>query len=193
MKIIQQLIITLYLLAFSLQEEHFYTVDEVYEYLDYQGYENDEDYTYVLQNLSIIMENSYAFNDIAKNPPQPDFNDEYHKSVNIKERLNNINTTDINGYEFYRRIALALSDLRDSHIQIAFDDFEFKDFFLVSPFEFFIRADEEEKPKIFISCDVAIASRYESEEINELCQTFEDFPIISINGKNKSSKIIRIF
>ena len=135
MKIIQRFILILYFLSFSMQEDHFYEInDDLYTYLDLQGYENEEEYIYILKNLSIIFENSYAFNDISKNPPQPDFNEDYHKRVNITNILNNINITDINAYEFYRRIAIALSDLRDAHIQILFNEFEFKDFFFSKPF-----------------------------------------------------------
>ena len=184
MKIIQRFILILYFLSFSMQEDHFYEInDDLYTYLDLQGYENEEEYIYILKNLSIIFENSYAFNDISKNPPQPDFNEDYHKRVNITNILNNINITDINAYEFYRRIAIALSDLRDAHIQILFNEFEFKDFFLVSPFEFYI-GEYNNQPKIFIDCDEAIVSEYSDPFINSMCEGYLSFPVKSINGKD---------
>ena len=84
MKIFQQFILIIYFITIlSLNDEGFYPIDDVYEYLDIQGFEDEENFIYILKNLSIIFENSYAFNDISKNPPQPDFSDDYHKTVNI--------------------------------------------------------------------------------------------------------------
>ena len=186
MKIFQQFILIIYFITIlSLNDEGFYPIDDVYEYLDIQGFEDEENFIYILKNLSIIFENSYAFNDISKNPPQPDFSDDYHKTVNIANIFNNINTTNINAYDFYKKIAIALSDLRDAHIQLLFNEFEFKDFFLVSPFEFYI-AEYNKQPRIFIICDEDIVSGYEEEKtwISGICEGYSRFPVKSINGKD---------
>ena len=186
-------LLILYLLYFNVKSEedvYFYTIDEVFEYIDSQSLDTDE-YQEILDNLIKLFKNSYAFYDIAKNPPQP--YEDYHSIVDIEQRLKEIDINDISKYEFYRRIASALSDLKDSHIRILFNDnvTDFGEFYLTSPFESFdIKPyeDEEgnEEPKIFISClDDSILEDYFDDGVNlrRICDEYSDIiPIKTING-----------
>ena len=91
-------------------EDYFYDVEDIFTYLDDTGLEDNE-YQEVLGNISKVFQNSYAFFDIAKNPPNPD----YYSKVDIQQRLSEINASDSNFYQFYQKISNALADLKDSH------------------------------------------------------------------------------
>ena len=177
-------IISILLLAPSLKQE-LYEVSDVSTYLDSQGLEDDE-YQQILSNLDIIFKNSYAFYDIAKNPPQPYFDNNYHSTVNIGERFKEIDTTDINFYEFYRRVTDALSGLRDPHIIFSFTDWVFPEFYVTSPLDYVIDADFEGNPKIFATCleeDTVILFE-DGINIIDKCLEISDSPVKSINGQD---------
>jgi len=99
-------------------------------------------------------------------PPQPYFDDEYHSKVDILKNFKEMNYTDIGIYEFYRRIASSLSPLRDAHIQMFFNDYDFSEFFITHPFEYFV-GEYHKEPRLFAKC---------SEEV--LLNKFEDFEYI---------------
>ena len=107
------------------EEIYYYPVDHVFQYLEYQGLEDNE-YQEILNNIRTILYNSYAFYDISKNPPQPSKN--YHTIVDIDKKLKEIQPKDINSLDFYRMILSVLSDLKDSHIRLFMNNFDFKYF-----------------------------------------------------------------
>ena len=182
MKTYLQLItlICLIISCFLVQYEY-YSVDELFSYLDNQGLE-DEEYQEILEKISKIFANSYAFYDISKNPPQPFEN--YHSVVDIQKRLKQIETHDINSYEFYRRVLYTLSDLKDPHIRLFMEDFDFKYFYIVGPFEYYIK-EHQGKQRLFVNCEQDSAlSEFEVEnnvDLLEFCLNNEA-PVKSINN-----------
>ena len=146
-----------------------------------------------MDNLIKLFKNAYAFYDIAKNPPQPFEN--YHSIVDIEKRFKEIKIDDISKYEFYRRIASSLSDLKDSHIRLLFNDnvTDFSEFELTGPFESFDiepyeDEDGNEVPRIFINClDDSILEEYFENGITlqRICDEYSDsIPVQSINGQD---------
>ena len=184
MKIHIYFIMSILLLVPSLEQEY-YEVSDVSQYLDSQGLE-DYEYQEILSNLDIIFKNSYAFYDIAKNPPQPYFDNNYHSTVNIGERFKEIDTTDINFYEFYRRVTDALSGLRDPHIIFSFTKWEFPEFLVISPLDYIIDADFDSNPKIFATCLEEDIIKLFEDGINiiDKCLEISDSPVKSINGQD---------
>ena len=93
MKIYLSLISLIYLLVFNpsnqYHEYYYYTLDELFEYLDTEGFEDIEN-QYIIGNLSKIFSDSYAFNEISKNKSQPSFKKDYHSTEDIQERFKNI-------------------------------------------------------------------------------------------------------
>ena len=69
------------------------------EYLNKQK-ENEKQLNDILKHLSETFNESYTYNEIAKNPPQPYFEKNYHKKVDIQKSLKEIKTTNISFYEF---------------------------------------------------------------------------------------------
>ena len=45
---------------------------------------------------------------MAKNPPQPSFDNNYHQKVNIEEGLRKINIKNTNMYKFHQEVKLVL-------------------------------------------------------------------------------------
>ena len=98
------------LICHSLQA-YFYKVEDIFIYFDEKRLEDYQNQA-ILGNLSTIFENSYAFYDISKNPP----NTNYYTKVDIQERLSSKDFKDLNYYQFYQKVTKALYDLKDTHI-----------------------------------------------------------------------------
>ena len=72
----------------------------------------------VIRNLQDLFE-IYVYSDIAKNPPQIEgYPNYHHDKINIKERLNNIKTTNRKYYEFYQEIQLIIASVKDLHLSV---------------------------------------------------------------------------
>ena len=89
--------------------EYSYDPSDVIEYINNEISYTREDYISFLDELSNTFLDIYTFNDICKNPPQPNFNSNYFTKVDIQNELNSIDLDDITPYEFYREIMLVLS------------------------------------------------------------------------------------
>ena len=169
-------------LTYSLKDEgYLYYVDQIFAYFDTLEY-GEQEYKEILDSLSKIFENSYAFNDIAKNPPQPFKN--YHSIVDIQEELNEINIKDIkNAYDFFRKISKVLSELKDPHIRLFFNDYLFNYFFIVGPFNYIIR-EIDNRPRIIVQC-VSFANSFPVKgdtSLLDFCYNYNNYPVKSING-----------
>ena len=138
MKMEISLVILFCLCYITQSEDIVYNVSKVFQFLDLDGLENKE-YETILQNISKIFENSYAFYDIAKKPPQPSFSKSYHKAVDLQERFKSLNVKDINTYQFYQKINNVLAELKDPHIALFFKDSYIEDFNILSPFMYYIQ------------------------------------------------------
>lgn len=184
MKMEISLVILFCLCYFTQSQDIIYNVSKVYKFLDLDGLENDE-YETILQNISTIFENSYAYYDIAKKPPQPSSNKNYHTAVDLKERFKNLNVKDINTYEFYQKINSVLADLKDTHIVLNFRDSYIGDFNILGPFMYYIQ-ELNGKKRMFASCISNNYLRYfqDYNNIYQFCVTYYNLPIKSINGKD---------
>ena len=188
MKIFIHLFTLLFLIFFtnSLKDGiNLYTVDEIMSYFNTKKY-TKEQYEDILGNLTQIFELSYAFNDISKTPPQP-FNN-YHPVVDIQEKLKQIEVKDIeNVYDFFRKISIAFSSLKDQHIRIFFNDLYLNYFFIAGPFHYYIDEDNEGKQRIFAEClpdEVLEYFIFENDfSILDFCHQ-NQAPVKSINGKD---------
>lgn len=180
MEIYLQICSLIYLCLFSPSlEDYFYNVEDIFTYLDDTGLKDNE-YQEVLGNISQVFQNSYAFNDICKNPPNPD----YYSKVDIQQRLSEINASDSNYYQFYQKISNALADLKDSHIKITLEENDYEDFYIVSPFDFYMGSDDEGNPRIFADCLTSdtLEEFDESGDLTAFCEYSNDGPVKSING-----------
>ena len=143
-------------LIISQEEEYYYSPEEVIDYINGKSLE-ENDFKKILIYLNNIFDDAYAFNEVAMNPTQPDFNNSYHNNISIRQQLNDLtnrveNHNITKNYEFYREIMKIISKLKDSHIQINWNFLELNNFFIVAPVFFEMRYDVNNKPKIFLLC-----------------------------------------
>jgi len=172
-------------LIISQEEEYYYSPEKVIDYINGKPLEENA-FKNILEYLNNIFDDAYAFNEVAMNPTQPDFNSSYHNKVNIREELNNLiyrveshNIT--KNYEFYREIMKIISKLKDSHIQINWNFLELNNFFIVAPVSFEMRYDANNEPKIFLSCSFDLFPEDENIDFDFCYEIDESDFIISIN------------
>ena len=180
--LLQFLILIMLLVLFKTMEQEYYmNADEFFNHFENLKF-TESQYKEIIGNISKIFSDSYAFNDISKNPPQPFQN--YHMKVDIQERLNQIDLQNINVYEFYRRISNIFADLKDTHIRMFFKYYNFENYFIVGPFEYYVKDYNNGTQRIIAKCiDEDILDYFDVEDelnIKEFCH--DEIIIKSING-----------
>ena len=93
----------LYLLSSSYSSLLFnmYQPEEVLNFLNKEKIPK-EDVQKIKDNLIKVLEETYAFYEISKNPPQPEFDKSYHDKVDIKKEINKIIIEDKSLYNLYQ-------------------------------------------------------------------------------------------
>ena len=109
---------------------------------------NETEFNLILKHISETFSEVYAYNEISKNPPQPLFNNNYHNKVDIQHLLNKMQLKNISFYEFYRNIIHQISELKDLHIDIYFNNNTIfnllKNLYAICPIKFEIAKINEE-------------------------------------------------
>ena len=175
-----------YFLGLSLNRE-IYTPNEIINYfnqivIDPQILDN------IKNNVAIILNDFYAFYEISKNPPQPNFDNNYHNRVDLKKEINDIQTNNVSFYKFYQDFNKALTKTRDGHFY--FDVFNtsmiLRKFVFVSPIKLNI-ADINGTIKVIGINNIKeeYQKKFKNYEIIfKLISKNENTPIKSINGKD---------
>ena len=116
----EQISIFLFLILFfrlNTSTINVYTKNQIFNYL-YAG-QVSEDFLISIKNIiSDVFSEIYAFNEISKNPPQPEFDKHYYQKIDFQKRINNINVKNTNIYKFYQELKLLFDELGDSHINL---------------------------------------------------------------------------
>ena len=169
--------------TFTICQEYSYAPSDIIDYINGKiDYEEDK-YKSFKEDLPKTFSDVYTFNDICKNPPQPDFNSNYHNKVDIQKELNEIDLKDITPYEFYRKVWTIISKLKDQHIQMKWKPLDLDKFNILGPIDYSIKQDEEGNIRIFGECvDEDQLENFEnSNEVVEVCTYNTNTPIKSIN------------
>ena len=108
--------------------------------------------------------------------------------MDIQEQLKEIELKDIkDAYDFFRKIFIILADLKDPHLRMFFNQCYFNYFFIIGPFDYYIK-EYEGKQRIFAEClSNDIVSYFEKVgeiSVLEFCKNYNYYPIKSINGKD---------
>ena len=166
---------------------YIYQPSDILEYIN-QFTLDEEDYEYIRDCLPNIFNDTYAYNTLAKNPPQPGFDKNYYNKVNIQKELSEIKTKNQSLYSFYHEITKVTSRLKDGHLYTSFLGLQnlLKNFAFIMPIKFKI-AEYKGETRIFGKNN--IKKEYQehflkSEETFKTIEENEDIPIKSINGKN---------
>ena len=177
------IIFLFFFIAPNLLSLYVYDSFHILDYLNKEK-ENESELKDIIKYISKTFLDAYAYNEIAKNPPQPQFDKNYHKKVDIQKLLNEINTTNISFYQFYQQINRKVSQLRDLHIDFQFNNRKIKildDLYSISPIKFEIK-EVNQTYKIF--CKTNKYQIYFNKEIIEKIEKNKNNSIVSINNKD---------
>ena len=146
-----------------------------------------DEYTYrvLKRSFALVFEDAYAYNEIATNPPQPDFDNNYHQKVDISKLIYGINQTDINIYQFYQELVKRISSLKDLNINYNNNNKYLKilsDLYLACPIDFQIKKTNE-KPELFCTYNRKYMNIFEQKLLDDIKENL-DSPIDSINGQD---------
>ena len=181
------LLILFMILISQLNSQNIYTKEEIFNFLN--GIDVSEETLTSLKNvLADTFKNIYAFNEIAKNPPQPDFDNAYYKPVDIQERMKNVNTKNTNFYTVFQELKKIIAELGDAHIDLNIANLgEIKYSYPVA----FTFRKVNDKPKVFaiLKIDALGDLFFKFEDIQTIGQIIEKnilnpTPIESINGED---------
>ena len=168
-----------------------YTPERVFKYIETNGQMSKSDLDSIKSYLGKTFSDVYAFNEISKNPPQPDFDSEYYDKINIQNEINNINTDHGTFYTFYQDIKKVFSKLKDGHTDIEFNKplLYLNKILFFDPVELSIKNDTNNEIKIFATpndlIDDSIKKYFKNyEEVFNIINKNKDKPIKSIKGKN---------
>ena len=164
-------------------EAYEYSPEEIFNYFNKQRL-SYQDYEEIINLISETLEDVYAFNELSKNPPQPQNYNTYFNPVNIQERLKQINISNITKYEFFQNITKIFSDLKDPLISISWNMTDLDQFYFFEPLDFYIK-EKDGYPKIYGKCNInRNTMKYfnDGNRLYELALKKEDIPIDNING-----------
>ena len=137
----------------------------------------------VIKNFQDLFE-IYVYTDIAKNPPEISGFPNYHEKIDIKERLNQISTTNRKYYEFYQDIQMVLAALKDRHLRVRAtktpNGIKINQYSASLPFNFIINEINSEY-KIFIKKNDHF-NKFNDKNIQNFINNHLNIPIKSINN-----------
>ena len=142
-------------------------------------------YRVIKRSFALVFEDAYSYNEIATNPPQPDFDNNYHQKVDISKLIYGINQTDINVYQFYQELKARISNLKDLNIDFKNNNKYLKilnDLYLASPIDFNIKK-ANDKPELFCIYNNKYMNIFEQKILDDIKGNM-DSPIASINGQD---------
>ena len=162
-----------------------YSIDEIFDIFN-KLTTDESDLKIIIEAFSSFFKDIYSFYEVAKNPPQPSFDNEYHKKINIQEGLKNIKTKDTNMYKFYQELKLLFDSLGDQHLYIINDYLKMNKVYFTDPLKLSIKT-YENKARMF--ADVKVSSYDYSyfrnyEIVFKTIQNNINTPIKTINGKD---------
>ena len=167
---------------------YIYPPEEIINSLNNQSFTKD-DLKYIKDNITTIFEDIYAYFETSKNPPQPSFNNNYHKIIDIKNEINKITST--SKYSLFQDLLKIGAKLRDGHISIGFHDYFLKYnllLFGILPFQLDIKIDSNGEPKMYctkVDIKEDAKSHFRNyETIFEIIENNTEIPIELINGKD---------
>ena len=178
-------IILLFALLSPLNSQNIYTKEEIYNFLN--SIDVPEETLESVKNfIAELFEGLYAFNEISKNPPQPEFDNNYFAKIDFQEKIKSINTKNVNFYKFYQELKKMLTIIGDLHIDISFD-LDLNKIFFLTPIYFMIKR-VDDKPKIFSIINNALGPLLNfmtnSNKIQEIVTKNSNVSIKYINGED---------
>ena len=188
MKFISKLKILFFIfLLDSSSSNYIYPKETIFSALNSQN-ETKENMKSIIDQISSAFKDVYAFNEITKNPPQPEYDKNYYNKINLQEQLRNINTNNIGKYKFYQEIRQIIDSLGDYHVSMKLlNSYPLELLYFSDPFIFKIKQ-YENKSRIFgefrFSQEVYeyFSNNDNNDTIYDIIKRNLNVPIKSING-----------
>ena len=183
MKLFRLFLFTLLFFQF-INTMNYYLLDDIFNIFD--NLKADEsDLKIIIEAFSSFFKDIYAFNEVAKNPPQPSFNNEYYEKIDIQEGLKNIKIKDTNMYKFYQEFKLLFDRLGDQHLYIGNEYLEMNDIYFSAPLKLSIKA-YENKARMFgdFKFNTTELLFRNGDLVYKTIENNLDTPIKTINGKD---------
>lgn len=162
-----------------------YSLDKIFEIFNNLK-ANEDDLNTVIDCFIKLFNQVYSYTEVAKNPPQPDFNNSYHEKVDIEKGLRSIKTKDTNMYEFFRELKLLFDRLGDRHLKIRINNFILEEVMFTNPLRLNIKK-YNGKTRMFATIKVSESDykHFRNNDIvfNMIKKNYE-IPIQTINGKD---------
>ena len=135
----------------------------------------------VIDNVKKLMEDGYIYNEIIKNPPNP----EYYGKVDLISDLNNVETKNRKYYDFFRDIRRIIGKMKDDHLNIVAskspNGYDLKKMSMCLPFSFVIRGETPEDAKVYIE-KYEDCFKFFNIQVQKFVENHLDQPLIQING-----------
>ena len=146
-----------------------------------------DEYTYrvIKRSFALVFEDAYSYMEIATNPPQPDFDNNYHEKVDISKLIYGINQTDINVYQFYQELKQRISDLKDLNVRFQNNFKHLKilnELYLACPIDFNIKKTNN-IPELYCIYNSRYMNIFDQKILDDIKKNM-DSPIDSINGQD---------
>ena len=142
-------------------------------------------YRVLKRSFALVFEDAYSYMEIATNPPQPDFDNNYHEKVDISKLIYGINQTDINVYQFYQELKQRISSLKDLNVnfQNNFQDLKIlNELYLACPIDFNIKK-ANDKPELYCIYNKRYMGIFDQKVLDDIKENM-DTPIDSINDQD---------
>ena len=147
---------------------------------------SDEYCSYVIGNITKLIEDGYIYYDFFKEPTQPEGFTDYIEKIDFVEALKNISTINRTYFEFYRDIQDILEKSNDNHLDIygfiTPKSFRLNEYYYCIPFKYEIKENTEETniPEVYIKYTNECNKGYNSDIINKI-KDLQKNKIIRIN------------
>ena len=69
----------------------------------------------IINSIQKFLHDYYAFYEIAKSPPQPEFDPNYHNTIDFEKEFKKINRTNRDFYSFFQDVSKIIAKTKDFH------------------------------------------------------------------------------
>ena len=177
----------LYSFKYINNADYFYQPEDVINFLNRESYNKsklEEIKNYILQSLN----ETYAYYEIIKNPPQPSFDNRYYDKVDFETELNKVTTENKSLYKFYQDIISTSNKIKINSLITVTKNFypilQTLNFF--QPLNLNITVNNKDnKVELYGSLNEEYKVYFRNySNISEIIINNTNIPIKTINGKN---------
>ena len=177
----------LYSFKYINNADYFYQPEQVINYLNNE-FHNKSELEEIKNNILQSLNETYAYYEIIKNPPQPSFDSRYYDKVDFEAELNKVTTENKSKYEFYQDIISTLNKIKINSLITVTKNFYpiLQNLNFFQPLDLNIKVNNKDnKVELYGSLNENYNGHFKnSENISKIIINNTNIPIKTINGKN---------